>query len=262
MYLAIERAEGAGSVDRARAAARAAGARFSNAESMLWLSDFLNAAVRRRDSRRENGVTYGVENEHKTAGQTAENRRDSRTAVGLTRNKGIVPSTPIAVPSALPAPPAQAGSKSNPQPPRPMKLPLDAQVQDARRAILAAMWELLARTPFSASISKTEWGRRNSRVALDLATKGITPERIVAAYHAAEKRMGTPPRTLQVVQDQLGRMALPDAQRPNNKPSGSRPTQYQRCGACDSFKPERDLRTDPHFPRPICPDCVRKLPAA
>jgi len=118
------------------------------------------------------------------------------------------------------------------------------------------MWELLARTPFSASITKTEWGRRNSRVALDLATKGISAERIVAAYRAAEKRMGTPPRTLQIIQDQLGRMALPDAQRPNDKPAGARPAQYARCGSCDSFTLERELKPDQRFPRPICPRCV------
>jgi hypothetical protein len=85
MYKAIEKAEGRGSVDRARAAARAAGATFSNAQSMVWLKPFIEAAaVRLQSERRKNGV----ENKH----ETADIRRDDQPAVGLARDK-VIPKT-------------------------------------------------------------------------------------------------------------------------------------------------------------------------
>lgn len=92
---------------------------------------------------------------------------------------------------------------------RPPRLPLDAEVQVARRAILTAIWSLLEATPYAATVTKTEWGKCNSRVALDLAEKHISPERCVEAWQAATTRLGSPVRLLKIVQDELGRIATP-----------------------------------------------------
>ncbi|HEY6485372.1 MAG TPA: helix-turn-helix domain-containing protein [Candidatus Cybelea sp.] len=61
------------------------------------------------------------------------------------------------------------------QPSTRQKLPLDEVFLEQRRAILLAIWDLLAKTPFSATITRTEWGKRNSRAASDLARLGVTP---------------------------------------------------------------------------------------
>ena len=87
-FKAIERAEGRGSVDRARAAARAAGAKFSNSESIEWLRPFLESATERRDSRRENGG----EIKHETARKGRAPR--TRARKGISPNND--PNTPIA----------------------------------------------------------------------------------------------------------------------------------------------------------------------
>jgi hypothetical protein len=81
--------------------------------------------------------------------------------------------------------------------------PLD--LHERRRAILTAVWDLVA-PALSGTITKTGWGKQNSAVALDLAKAGVEPQRCIAAWHSATKRLGSPVRTLRIVQDELGRL--------------------------------------------------------
>ena len=273
LYLAIERATGSGNIHKVRLAARSLGYKFTNKDSSDWLKPFIAAAAARSSAplaAPEVGTDIQVpqheggyeENQVPQGCESAPDRHLNGTANGLTRDK-VIPSL-LAEPSALPAKKSQASTQGNPPPShRPLKLPLDAQVQDARRAILAAVWDLIGRTPFSRTITKTEWGRRNSRVALDLATNGVTADQCIAAYRAAEKRMGTPPRTLQIVQDQLGRMALPQPVKPTDKPSGAQTTMYSRCRRCDSFKRELDMVPSVHDRQKlVCRECSQQEHAA
>lgn len=85
----------------------------------------------------------------------------------------------------------------------------DADLSGLARSILAAVWSELAKTPYSATITKTEWGKRNKRTALDLATLKKTPEECLAAWQSASARLGSPVRMLNVVQDEMGRLAAP-----------------------------------------------------
>ena len=100
MYRAIERAEGRGSVDRARKAARAAGAEsFSNSDATRWLAPFVKAADGSRDGKR---TGFGRANKHETDGKRTENGRPD----GLARGKGIpvedLETTGPTVPTSLP----------------------------------------------------------------------------------------------------------------------------------------------------------------
>ncbi len=56
-------------------------------------------------------------------------------------------------------------------------------------------------------IGKTEWKKRNMRCARDLAKQGISAERIIAAWKSACDRLGEPPFTMKMVQDELIRGA-------------------------------------------------------
>ena len=101
MYLAIERAEGRGSVDRARKAARAAGCGgFGNAEASAWLAPFVKAADGKRDGKR---TAPGRAIKH----DSDSIRTDSGRHDGLTRGKGI-PSRNLEIPGTTSPPSPQS----------------------------------------------------------------------------------------------------------------------------------------------------------
>jgi hypothetical protein len=83
---------------------------------------------------------------------------------------------------------------------------------------LAAVWELLGATAVSATITKTEWGTRNKRIALDLARRDVSPEQCVVAWRSATERLGEPVRTMKLVQDELMRLAVPRVHRGGRPP--------------------------------------------
>jgi len=119
MYRAIERAEGRGSVDRARKAARAAGAEsFSNSDATRWLAPFVKAADGSRDGKR---TGFGRANKHETDGKRTENGRPD----GLARGKGIpvedLETTGPTVPTSLPIAGDVPDLFGQAQPPKPAK---------------------------------------------------------------------------------------------------------------------------------------------
>lgn len=80
--------------------------------------------------------------------------------------------------------------------------------EERARAILATIWPSVQPSVVG-SMTKTEWGKRNKRFALDMAQAGVTPDRALAAHAAASQRIGETVRSLQIVQDQLARGTEP-----------------------------------------------------
>lgn len=189
-YVALERATGEGSVDKARKAARSLGLKFTNAESAKWLAPFTAAAGKRR----ENGAQNGVNNKHETAGTTAGD-------LGLARDKGI-PSL-FLIDSSLRS---SSGAASQPpvKKPRQTKLPYDRPLLDRRDAILKAAWALI-QPVISRATTFTVWRKRNNEIAVDLAKAGVTPRAVVAAWQQATDRIGEPVRELSIVQKEIER---------------------------------------------------------
>lgn len=75
IYLALEKCGGKNLVEKTRAAARAAGCSFSNAESSVWLKPFLRVHGRKTDEiRTENGRFAGRKIKHETDG-SADGKR-------------------------------------------------------------------------------------------------------------------------------------------------------------------------------------------
>jgi hypothetical protein len=225
IYLALEKAGAKNLVERTRLAARAAGAKFTNGQAATWLAPFVSEhhkntpeSTRRgfanlthgRDCGQEtdgiaDGIADGILSTERTGlrtGTRTENGRDD----GLTRDKGISSldlssaetDDSLRSSSALPAAPAKKQS-------RPLRLPLDAEVQVAKHAMLDAVWELLEPT-LGRSIGKTAWKKQNANVATDLVSLGRPLGDILAAWHSATGRLGSPCRTMRVLRDELGRM--------------------------------------------------------
>ena len=89
----------------------------------------------------------------------------------------------------------------------------------------------------------TEWGKRNGRAAGDLARLDVTPEQCVAAWHSATARIGAPVRTIQIVQDELGRQALPAQRRAPARPTraNDRNTDYNALQEATQRPSDDDL---------------------
>ena len=88
------------------------------------------------------------------------------------------------------------------------KLGIDADLYNKRRALLNAIWSLLEPTGImSGAKSKTQWTRENGAVAMDLAREGATPEQCAVAWHSASARVGSPARTMKLIQDEIVRRA-------------------------------------------------------
>lgn len=243
-------------------ALRDQGVKFRQGELYRALSPFVGPGPQRKIGSQP-AIPRVAPGNQKSLTREAPGSQPANSRVAASREKEVS-LVRIAVPSALPAKNSQAGRKNNPQPNhRALRLPLDAEVQVARRAILAAVWALLARTPFAATITRTEWGKRNNRTALDLANLNVTPEQCVSAWHSATKRLGTPARTLAIVQDELGRIALPQAVKPTDKPTGARPEQWVRCAGCTRVRRPRDMKPSADDPQKLlCEICAPSEHAA
>lgn len=163
-YLAIERAEGKGSVDRARAAARAAGATFSNPQSAIWLAPFTKAAAEKRT---ENGVSNGVGFTSETAGSAAEKRTEN----GLARDK-VIPTLPGLEPKGSSDTPV---SRTPAQKRLKLRTPAEIVADEALKIL-----EPLVR-PHAVSVSWTAWKQRNRQTAVRMA-ETMSAEDIAALY--------------------------------------------------------------------------------
>jgi hypothetical protein len=208
-YLALERATGSGSVDKARAAARAVGCTFTNSESSEWLKPFTKTAGITAGKRLKNGVSNGVVIEHGTAGHSAANLGGHN---GLTHDNcipGLIPESSVLRTSssgvALQQPAAKPEKAK--REPRNRVLPFDRPVLDLRNAILRSVWEkvqpLVAR-----STTWTDWRKRNSVIAASLAQGGFSAEQIVYAWEQCRTRDGDPVRELFMVQKWLERVQM------------------------------------------------------
>ena len=195
-FLAIERAEGRTSVHRTRAAARAAGAIFTNAESLLWLRPLIESA--------QNRHKIGTGFEHESA--------QNRHKIGTLRARGakeLVPK-PIESSSELLRNSSSsshvASQRGAEREPKAQKLPFDRDLADKRDAILHAVWHELQ--PYlKRAVTFTLWRQRNNRVAADLAKVGLSPEKVVEAWRIASDRRGDKIRELSLVQKFIEQMA-------------------------------------------------------
>lgn len=102
--------------------------------------------------------------------------------------------------SAQPAVPAKPTRK-----PKAIRLPLSAEAQIAKSAILEAVW-LLLEPHIGRAMTKTTWKQRNAKEALELANMHRALDEITAAWHSASERLGSPCRMLRIVQDELAKI--------------------------------------------------------
>lgn len=191
IYLAIERAQGHGSVDKARRAARVIGCKFTNAECSAWLKPFTKSAGLAAGKRTENGRSNGVE---------IENDSDSPMDSVLGGHDGLTHDncTPVVVP-LIPIASEPTAPQRKPQQPR---LRLVPEGEEKAREILAAFWPVIA-PRLVGKLTQSAWKQRNKRAALDMAQAGITAEQALVAHAEICEERGDTIFTLKWVHDRI-----------------------------------------------------------
>lgn len=144
------------------------------------------------------------------------------------------PSSSSASASAIAETSVSAASASPPAAPQPRQIPFTDPVEERARAILAAVWKVV-QPVVGRTITRTEWGRSNKRIARDLASLNppLTDEVILAARDRATARIGEQVYSLTIIRDQLTREA-----------AGSSPVRDTRIAT-------RPMRTGFEFERPF-----------
>lgn len=115
------------------------------------------------------------------------------------------------------------GEESREQPPSPAETPVAApggrepkqtQLVDPAKIraaeILGLLWPRVS-VAVTSAMTKTEWGKRNKRAALDMARVGLDDGAILAAHERLCERRGEVVYTLAWVQDELARGVVKDS---------------------------------------------------
>ena len=200
-YRAIERATGRGSVDKARIAARAFGAKFTNAEASRWLEPFVKAADGFAD-RQRTGKRTGNQAQNGRTAEGSNGRVDGLTRDNCIPSKDLeLLATPVQQSLVdLPAAPSPA-----PKPRKKAERQFDFNAPENR---LAKEFFATIRAAISAEIrgiSWTEWGKRNKRYVLDMDRAGVTLDEMVTAWEAKSRSLGGACRNLKFVQDYIAK---------------------------------------------------------
>lgn len=189
-YLALEKATGHGNIEKARAAARAIGCKFTNSESSAWLKPFIDAASKRQDERQPFGRADGRGIPSSTAG-------DLGSINGLTRGNCI----PVKLPTVPNSQVEPNGSTHKPK--RAPLLPLEAEERKARDTIIAAIEPELR--PALRGMTWTAWRQRNGRTCMDMAKAGVTPQQAYEAWRDLSEERGEKIYTMRWVQERISR---------------------------------------------------------
>ncbi len=150
IYLALEKAGGKNLVEKTRAAARATGVSFSNAESSRWLKPFIEVNGRKTDGvRTESGRFRGRKTKHETDGSADGKRTENGRETDSRANKESLSSNtpPERVAIVVDEPPSDEPKKKRERKPVDLSVPhvwpsindpdLPAWVSEVRRSVNA-----------------------------------------------------------------------------------------------------------------------------